>query len=99
MRRTIAVTMRMKCLLCITGALILLGLTATLAYADTNAVLYVSNKASENYSYLLPHLILSDAKSYRYAGASDAFIPTLPFPLPLFASDLIHGPYLMSPPT
>ncbi len=38
MSKAIAVTMRIKCLLCITGALILLGLIATLTYADTRVL-------------------------------------------------------------
>ena len=38
MKKAITVTLRIKCLLCITGGLILLGLTAALAYADTNVL-------------------------------------------------------------
>ena len=38
MSKAIAVTMRIKCLLYITGALILLGLIATVAYADTGVL-------------------------------------------------------------
>jgi len=46
MRKAIAVTMRVKCLLCITGALILLGLTVALAYADTSVLDDAASRAA-----------------------------------------------------